>query len=364
MKRSAIVIFVLSIVSLACTSSGKKDPFDIAPENIYTLEGEKVNYPNLMSPRRLNIVGEYLIISENSRVSPNLPLIHVIDKSTLQYKFPKGITGYGPLEISDATLVEPGFSDSTFLVYSSIEKKITGFLLNDTSRLGISQIRQPEPMFGMYSMFHATDSTVIGIMANDPNRLVEFSIKDGKRIAGYGNWEKIPNADHLIDYTDPDINYHMGEINKGRFKANRELGLFVKANAYRDRIEIFHYGTKTFDIVEGPRLEVPDFKVYYSGGRSAVIFDPNYPFGYGDVAITPSYIFALYGGISSMEMRRTNEIAKTIYILTHSGEVLGKINLDISVVDMVVDEKLGKIYGITTDKDPGIAVFDIPEEFL
>jgi hypothetical protein len=29
-----------------------------------------------------------------------------------------------------------------------------------------------------------------------------------------------------------------------------------------------------------------------------------------------------------------------------------------------VDEKLGKIYGLTTDENPGIAVFDIPERFL
>lgn len=361
MKSLFFIIILLTSCLLSCT--GNKNKFDIEASNVYSLKGNKIVFQQLMSPRRLNMVGNNLIISENSRVAPELPLIHVINKTTLKYKFPKGITGFGPLEISDATLVEPGFSEGSFLVYSSMEKKFTEFSLNDTSKLGISQYKQSEAMFGMYSLFHASDSSVIGIMANDKNRLVEYSTITGNRIDGYGEWQKIPGADHLIDYYDPDINYHLGEINKGRFKADRKLGLFVKANAYIDRIEIFHYDTKTFDIVEGPRLEVPDFKVNYSNGRSAVTFDLDYPYGYGDVSITPNYIFALYGGNSPNKIRNTNEIAKTIYILNHTGNVLGKIALDISIVDMVVDEDLGKIYGITTDKDPGIAVFDLPERF-
>ncbi|WP_339754158.1 BF3164 family lipoprotein [Algoriphagus aquimarinus] len=364
MKKSAIVILVLSLFSLACTNSDNKNPFILENENVYHLIGHKTYFSELLMPRHLNVVGDYLIISEGSRLSPDLPLLHVIKKNPLTYKFPKGVTGFGPFEIPDATLVEPGFSDSTFTVYSSMSKKFTDFSLRDTLRLGIKEYKQPQELFGMYRMFHATDSTVIGIMANDSNRLVEFSMLNGKRIAGYGNWEKIPNADHLIDYTDPDINYHMGEINKGRLKVNQKLGLFVKANGYRDRIEIFHYDSKTFDIVEGPRLEVPDFKIRYSSSKSAVIFNPEYPYGYGDVSIGEKYIYALYGGVTEKQIRETNEIAKIIYVLTHTGEVVGRFNLDISVADMVVDEELGKIYGITTDEDPGIAVFDIPEKFL
>ncbi|WP_158530487.1 BF3164 family lipoprotein [Algoriphagus yeomjeoni] len=364
MKTSAFGIFVLSIFLLACSNSRKNNPFELEETKIYNLTGKKINYPQLMTPRRLNVVGDYLIVSERSRISLDYPLIHVFKKNPLSYLFPKGITGFGPLEIPDATLVEPGFSDSTFTVYSSMSKKFTDFSLNDSSRLGISEYKQPEGLFGMYSMFHSSDTSVIGIMANDPNRLVEFSTTNGNRIAGYGNWEKIPDTNHLIDYSDPDINYHMGEINKGRFKSNRKLGLFVKANSHRDRIEIFHHDTKTFVIVEGPRLEVPDFKINYSKGNSAVVFDHDYPFGFGDVSITEKYIFALYSGFTTEYMLKTNEIAKTIYVLTHTGEVIGRFNLDISVVDTVVDQELGKIFGITTDEDPGIAVFDIPEKFL
>lgn len=156
----------------------------------------------------------------------------------------------------------------------------------------------------------------------------------------------------------------MGEINAGRFKANKKLGIFVKTSVYRDRLEIFHYDTKTFNIVNGPRMNVPDFKIHHSGGESALIFNLNHPYGHQDVAVGEKYIYDLYSGFTEKQIYQTNEIAKIIYVLTHTGEVVGRLNLDISIRDLAVDEKLGKIYGITTDEDAGIAVFDIPERFL
>lgn len=360
MKRFPIIFLLLTLVIVSCTVS-EKNPFEVAKENVYTLTGDKTYFPELLTPRHLNMVGEYLIVSEGSRISPELPLLHIIKKDPLRYQYPKGVTGFGPLEISDASSLEPGLKENTFTVYSAINKKIVDFSLMDSSRLGIKEYKQPEELFGMYRMYYATDTTVIGIMANDKNRLVEFSIEDGIRIAGYGSWEKIPDTDHLIDYTDSDINYHLGEINAGRFKANRKLGLFVKACVYLDRIEIFNHKTKSFVIVEGPRLATPDFKILHSGGQSAVVLNPEYPYGHGEIAIGEKHLYISYAGVNEKQIKETGEIAKTIYVLKHSGEVVGRLNLDYSIRDLVVDEKLGKIYGLTTDEDPGIVVFEIPE---
>ena len=271
---------------------------------------------------------------------------------------------YLPSAKKTPALVESGPNDSTFTVYSSMSKTLTDFSLTDTSLLGIHQYKQPEGLYEVYRMFHATDSTVLGLKSIDPNRLVEISLKDGKRVAGYGTWEKIPDADHLIDYSDPIINYHLGQINKGWFKANRKLGLFVTAGVYRDKIEIFDYNDKKFTIVEGPRVELPKFEIVQGGANSSVIFDIENKYGHRDIYIDEKYIYNLYGGFNEQEIFETNEVAKTIYILTHSGDVVGKLNLDISIRGLVVDSNLKKIYGITTDEDPGIAVFELPEEFL
>ncbi|SFB48197.1 BF3164 family lipoprotein [Algoriphagus aquimarinus] len=363
MKRS-LFSFLIALIVLGCSTSDKKNPFDLSDQEIYYLNSKKIYYPELINPMKINKVGDYLIISENPRISPDQPLLHVLGINNLNYLYPKGITGFGPLEISNATLIEEGFTDSTFLNYSSQSKRFSEFSLTNNSRLAISEYKQPDDLYMVYLSYHATDSTIIGLMANDLNRLAEYSIKDGKRIAGYGTWEKIPETEMLIDYEDPLINYHLGELNKGWFKANRALGLFVKASIYRDRLEIFHFDTKKFDIVEGPRVELPDFNIWHSNGQSAVIFNPENAYGHRDIAIGEKYIYDLYGGFNQAHINEINEIAKTIYILTHDGDVVGKLNLDVSLRSLEVDEKLGEIYGITTDEDPGIAVFDIPDKFL
>lgn len=367
MKKVAnwgLLIFTLLFVS--CSFEREKNKFLELEKSdkVFNLKGEKFYFPEIINPLFINAVGDYLIISENRRNDPKYPLIRILKKSPLGYHSSKGKSGFGPFEIPDATLVEPGKNDSTFTVYSGMAKTFTDFSLTDTSLLGIDQYKQPEGMFEVYNMFHATDSTIIGIKSIDENRLVEISLKDGDKIAGFGNWEKIPDTDHLIDYTDPIVNYHLGEINKGWFRGNREVGLFVKASIYRDRIEIFDYNEKEFTIVEGPRLELPKFEIVPSGANSVVIFDIKNKYGHRDVYIDDKYIYDLYGGFNEEEIQKTNVVAKTVYILTHSGDVVGKLNLDISIRGMVVDLDLKKIYGITTDEDPGIAVFDLPSEFL
>ena len=87
-------------------------------------------------------------------------------------------------------------------------------------------------------------------------------------------------------------------------------------------------------------------------------------YGHRDIDFSKRYIYDLYGGYSEVAYRKTEILAKTVYILTKKGEMVARLDLDKSVISITVDEKLGKIYGITTDKEPGIAVFDIPKELL
>jgi len=357
-----LVIFSIGLVSCTRDDFPKIQNFDAITS--YPLKSRKVNYERIFKPHDISYIDGFLVIAENRRNSPEYPLIHILEKGTLNYLFSKGKSGFGPLEIATATGIEQGFLENTFHVYCSMNKKFVTFSLSDSVQLGISEFKQPDELFGMYMMYHATDSTVLGIMADDPNRLVEYSSVTGKRIQGYGNWEKIPDLDHLIDYQDPDINYQMGEINKGRLRANRNLGLFVKALGFRDRIEIFHYPSKSFRIIDGPRKEVHPFKIERSKGRSAVIFDLEYPFGYADVKIGDKYIYALYSNLTTSQMMNSDQIAKIIYVFNHEGKLVCRFDLDRSVRSIAIDEEQKHLYGVTTDEDPGIAVFSLPQELF
>ena len=74
---------------------------------------------------------------------------------------------YGPNEISDAHLFDPGFSDSTFWVNSAMNKRISEFSLHDTIQDSINEFRQPEVMYAAYKVLMITDSSFLSIVASD-----------------------------------------------------------------------------------------------------------------------------------------------------------------------------------------------------
>jgi hypothetical protein len=133
---------------------------------------------------------------------------------------------------------------------------------------------------------------------------------------------------------------------------------------FRDRIEIFNYNTKTSIFVDGPRLGYPHFDIVGAGTNAGVVFGSEEKYGHRDIAFGKKYIYDLYGGYAEKDYQTKGKLAETIFILTKEGEVIAKLNLDSSLSSITVDEGSGKIYGIITDGESGIAVFDIPKELL
>jgi hypothetical protein len=56
----------------------------------------------------------------------------------------------------------------------------------------------------------------------------------------------------------------------------------------------------------------------------------------------------------------TNENATEIYVFDLEGNIQCELKLDTSIKTLAVDEGTRKIFGVTTDENPGIAVFDLP----
>lgn len=358
MNCQKIFPILLACLALSCSSDGPKSPFDF-PANgkpVYELASTKIIFEQILSPKQIEKKGNSLIVIADRRIPIDQPVMHIIDLKTLAYVMPKGVNGLGPNEITNAQLFDPGFSDSTFWVNSTRSKRMAEFSLYDTSQLSIRQFKQPQSMFAAYFVQMITDSTFLCLVSSDHNRFVEYGM-DGKRIKGYGNWEPIPNRPGLTDNM-------IADVNTGWFKVDRNANLFVKASLYRDRIEIFDYKTKEFIYVDGPRLGYPDFEVLGSGENAGVYIKPEVKYGHRDISFSDRFIYVLYGVYNYQEFVKTSKLAETIHILTKKGEVVAKLNLDISLSSITVDETLGKIYGITTDEEPGIAVFDIPAALL
>ncbi len=321
---------------------------------VININSLKYDFKEFMDPWKVEMVGEHLIVLEDRRISPELPLIHIIDINNWGYFKSKGVIGFGPGEIPSTTLIEKGFDDHTFFVYSSMDKVLSKFNINDSNRYSIDQFKQPADVNSIIKMFPLTDSTYIGISTNDSSKIIEFD-KEGKRIAEYGEWQKMPK---LKEFS----NFNHFVLNQGWFKGDRELGLYVRACIFRDRLEVFNYKSKGFKVIDGPDLNLPEFENY--GPNVPLNIPISNPFRYRDVSFSSRHIYALYGGINDQTIRETGEIARKIFVFSHSGEPLAKLNLDRSIQGLVINEKKGEIYGLTNDKDPGIAVFKIPTGFF
>lgn len=356
MKHSHFILLLyISIFFISCKPSPKKD-IEFNPEKLasYYLVSEKSDNSNIINPRRLFSKDSFLIVIEDYRMPPDLPLIHIFRKAPLTYFNSKGKIGFGPFEAPSVEVYNPWQSDSTFVMYSGMERKYIEYNIYDSSRLGIREFKIPDSETPLGSLFFSPDSIFIGIPTYDKNKFVEVNLQ-GKKINGYGEWEQIEGKKEMSYY-------HHFHLNQGRFKSDDDFTLLVNASLYRDRLEIFDLKTKEIKTINGPSAELPEFKFYEAS--MPLDFPISNPYSYRDVYISNERIYALYGGLSEIDYKETSELAKIIFVFTRKGEPILKFDLDRSVHSIVVDEELSRIYGLTTDENPGIAVFKIsPEVF-
>lgn len=341
-----LILFQVSILFVFACSEEKLE------KEIRLLESKKIYFEELKMPTKVRFKKGKLLVSENSRISPDLPLIHVIDANDMSYIFSQGKSGFGPGEISDATDFDLGSNDSTFWVYSAIEKRISEFSLFEQSELAKYQIKQPENFFKAYSCYFLTDSTFLGMFVDSPYRLVEFGLTNDFE-KGYGQLE------NFTERTDLD-NFNLSQINSGWYNSNPGKTVFAIASIWYDKIDVFDVRTKEFKTIYGPNPKVSGFELNYERGGPDVIWDRDAPYQYRDIEITNDRIYALFGGISQPEINRTSEIAKTLRVYDFDGNLIEQYQLDRSLRSIALDIENKKIYGITTDSEPGIAVFSLP----
>jgi hypothetical protein len=335
-KIDNLKIFNINEIPKTIKLSGKKHFFEPVkmPDKIYTKNGK-------------------LIIGESRRLYAELPPIHIIDAQNMAYLRSLGKVGFGPGEISDVSGIDLGYDENSIWIYSAMEKRFSEFLLDDTTSLSKNQIKQAGDFYMAMAMTWSSDSTVMCRLVNDPHQFAEFHI-DGRRLVNYGNWEDILVRKDLT-------NYMMSDLHFGWFKGSQLNNVYASAGAYRDRIEILNRENGIIIITDGPINYIPKFDIVDNRGSSGkLIVDIGEPLAYLDIVITGNNILGLYTGKTEKQLSEESEIARDIYVFDLEGNIISKIELDISIRALAVDEKSKKIFGITTDEDPGIAVFDLP----
>lgn len=348
------IVFTCSCEEAAVSTDRATKRFSVeSMPKVLILEGRKHSFEQIIMPEKLLVKKNHLIIGEHPKTNLVIPPIHVIDHTSMEYQFSKGVIGFGPGEISDVWILDEGNLENTFWVYSATEKRFSEFSLLDTLYLSDRQIKQSGSFFLAIAMAWSSDTTVICRSANDEHQFVEYHI-DGTRLGGYGCWKDFLVRREMNDFM-------MGDLHQGWFKGSQQKGIYVSAGVRRDRLEILHKKEGEIIMVDGPENRIPKFKIVSGPGQSpAVIVSADEAYTYRDVCIGDKFIYGLYCGRTNKQIMETNENAMEIYVFDFEGNIQGELRLDMSIRTLAVDEVSGKIFGVTTDEDPGIAVFDLP----
>jgi hypothetical protein len=312
---------------------------------------EKFIFNELLNPQKVYVKGDHIIIFERNGLSEDQAPIHLIDLNNFKYLSACGKIGFGPGELPDAYNFDFGFNDSTFWVYSALDKKINEFSLFLDNELALDQIKQPEQFYKVYTALFSEEEKFIGLQVDSPNRFVEFDLFNQQE-KGYGK---------LKNFTDRKIedSFLLSQLNMGWFASSQNKNVFGVAYNFFPVVEIFHKDTDQFYYFIKDESFSPKFEIQGNAGNDFIIWDLNSPYQFRDIWITDEHVFALFGGFSENQIQKQSIVAKQIYKLSLKGELIEIYNLDRSINNFAVNTTEDLIIGITTDENPGIAIFEI-----
>jgi hypothetical protein len=305
-------------------------------------------------PNNLLVKNNFIIIEDLN----NDPPIHLLDQKTLKYLYSQGKIGFGPGEITDAFLFDFGNRDSTYWVYSLIGKTYSEFELGNDSSQPVQQIRQKESFVSAINLVWATDTSLMTRMASDPSQYIEFDLV-GERINEFGKWKEIEPIESFKGISD----FNIGDLHQGKLMRKPDSDIFVHVGVRRDRIEILNKKTGEITALHGPLNHVPEFSIVGKGSGSGLVIADKEPYAYANAYLGDNYIYGLFCGRTRQELSESEVLALTVYVVDYNGNVIYELVLDQSLQSIAVDETSGKLYGISTDKDPGLVVFNLPKDF-
>lgn len=353
-----LYLFSLLVFFCSCVSESENEStisIEIIDFEEIKLSSEKHYFEEIINASSLALQGNKILISEYHNVPDEYPRMHIINCSDWTYSKPKGRYGKGPLETAIPEFIASQDPDS-FWVYDYNNRKISTFSFNDSTLLASSDRKITDPNLGPIRLVLTASGNYLGVPRESENKILEFD-PEGNLIGAYGEFE--------IPEERPDLpKLQVSLLNNGRFHGNQNNGIYVRASMYRDLMEIFNYKTKKFISVIGPDLKLPEFEYHDSKFGGMISFEPDVPKKYQDIAVSERYIFALYSGYSHLDYVDSGLSAQEIRVFDLKGKPKWRFTLDRSVSQISINEQSNEIYGLTTDEDPGIAVFDIPEELL
>jgi len=321
-------------------------PEDIpAPD---ALKGKKLNLPALLNPKSILWTGKYLVVAERKALDYHL---HVVDPDSERLIKTMGKDGMGPGEIVAAYQLQRGKSANECWVYDHTQKLMALYDLESSDALYQKAFRQPEKMYLAVDMLWNSDSTLICQLADGDEKFVIYDTL-GNQLSNYGLWSQMLEDRDLP----PNV---IKSVHQGKSSISPDHKRYVKVGLLRDYIEILDLTKGTITSVHGPEQTIPEFEVDYSAGYSMAQFtDMSRLHYYKDAVAGNEFIYALYFGKSADLFYENGELSKEIFVFDYAGKLVKTYTLDHSLVSLAVDEENKRFFGISSDRDPNVVIFD------
>jgi hypothetical protein len=350
-KNMKIILFLALVGLFSCSqkniSEDSVEYFTLSSFPVSkNIESKKYSYPEILTPHILTIKNGKVVLASISGEN----LIHIIDQKTMEYLVGKGNPGEGPDEIMNVWEFDMGFNENTIWAYSNTGKSFNEFDLSDSSKSVVSKIRQSGDWIQGMSMNWVKRNEIISYMNFSENKFIVFDSL-GKQISKVGPWSttaKISDESKFV----------LSALNQGSKSINREKLKLVLAKVKFDEFEIFDLNDQTVKVLKGPINEEFNYTIQADGNVNVAIADENSVYGYNNSYITENYIFLVFIGKTRQQLVESKETSRDIFQFDLEGNPIAHFKTNVSIRSIAVDEKEKKIYAITEDREPGIAVFD------
>ncbi len=310
------------------------------------LNGKKFRYDSVLNPRKILIKKDKIIVSTDG--SDNL--IHLINKEDMSYMLSKGERGEGPGQISSMVWeFDRGIDENTFWAYDLNNKAFHQFDLKNSNRSALKSIRQREDWFLGFSVNLIESNRFISNVTMDSYK---FGIFDslGNRVDSFGPWSE----EKLVD--EKTGSFLLG-LNQGQIEFNSKNQVLAHARVRFELLEISNLKSGKVIGIYGPENYDVTYDVFDSNGFPKAAIDHTIPNGYSDVFVGDKSIFAIYVGKTNSMISSSGETSRTIFQFSLEGKPLSNFTTNYPIKSLAVDENSRKIYAVTEDKEPGIAIF-------
>jgi len=312
------------------------------------LTSKKHTYQEILNPHGiLNKSGKLIVSSLSSSNA-----LFVIDEKTMRFEKSTGKSGVGPDEIADAWMMDSGLNDSTFWVYSFSTKEFSEFSLFGDSQAPLNKIRQEGDFFQSLTMNWLKEDQIISYQNVGPSRFSVFN-SSGDRLKNYGFWADI--GDTTINKK---ASFILSSIHQGSVSLSPSKKFLVLAQVFTDSFELLDVDLNQVKKIEGPIQQELEYTIEFDGKSEFPYVNPNLKNGYNNVVATNSGVFLVYLGLSDEEIEKGGLMATDIFWFDFDGKPVAHYLLDRSIKSIAVNSIEKKIYAITYDEEPGIAVFE------